>query len=88
MTSAVVGAYHKGGVRCLEVLLAQRVDVRLVVTHVDNAAENIWFGSVAALAKARGIDVIMPEDPNTPEVIALVKARAPDFLFSFYYRHM
>jgi methionyl-tRNA formyltransferase len=88
MTSAVVFAYHNVGVRCLEVLLAQGVEVRLVVTHADNPAENIWFGSVATLAKARGIDVIMPEDPNTPEVIALVKARAPDFLFSFYYRHM
>jgi len=88
MTSAVVFAYHNVGVRCLEVLLAQGVEVRLVVTHADNPAENIWFGSVATLAKARGIDVIMPEDPNTPEVIALVKAHAPDFLFSFYYRHM
>ena len=88
MTSAVVFAYHNVGVRCLEVLLAKGVDVRLVVTHVDNPAENIWFGSVAALARMRGIAVITPEDPNTPEVIALVRTHAPDFLFSFYYRHM
>jgi methionyl-tRNA formyltransferase len=88
MASAVVFAYHNVGVRCLSVLLDHGVDVRLVVTHTDNPAENIWFDSVAALARARGIAVITPDDPNTPEVIAMVAAAAPDFLFSFYYRHM
>jgi len=88
MTSAVVFAYHNVGVRCLEVLLAQGVDVRLVVTHRDNPLENIWFDSVAVLAGARGIEVIAPGDPNVPEVVAQVAEKAPDFLFSFYYRHM
>ena len=36
MSSAVVFAYHTVGVRCLSVLLAQNVDVRLVVTHQDD----------------------------------------------------
>jgi methionyl-tRNA formyltransferase len=88
MASAVVFAYHNVGVRCLTVLLDHGVDVRLVVTHTDNPAENIWFDSVAALARMRGIAVITPDDPNTPEVVARVAAAAPDFLFSFYYRHM
>jgi methionyl-tRNA formyltransferase len=88
MTSAVVFAYHNVGVRCLEVLLAQGMDVRLVVTHRDNPVESIWFGSVAVLARARGIEVITPDDPNSPEVVAQVAEKAPDFLFSFYYRHM
>ena len=43
---AVVFAYHNVGVRCLQVLLARGVEVALVVTHEDNPAENIWFGSV------------------------------------------
>jgi len=51
--SAVVFAYHNVGVRCLRVLLDAGVDVRLVVTHEDNAAETIWFDSVAALAAER-----------------------------------
>jgi methionyl-tRNA formyltransferase len=59
-----------------------------VVTHRDNPAETIWFASVAALARSRGIPVITPADPNLPEVVAQVAAAAPDFLFSFYYRHM
>lgn len=88
MTSAVVFAYHNVGVRCLEVLLAHGIDVRLVVTHRDNPAENIWFASVAEMARTRGIPVITPDDPNTPETTAMVRELAPDFLFSFYYRHM
>jgi len=52
--TAVVFAYHNVGVRCLKVLLAQGVDVRLVVTHADNPAETIWFESVAALAAEHG----------------------------------
>lgn len=85
---AVVFAYHDVGVRCLKALLARGVDVGLVVTHQDNPAETIWFGSVAATAAAAGIPVITPADPNTPEVLAAVRAARPDFLFSFYYRHM
>ena len=88
MSSAVVFAYHNVGVRCLSVLFAAGVDVGLVVTHEDNPAENIWFGSVRALAAQRGIKVITPADPNTPEVLEQVRAAKPDFLFSFYYRNM
>ena len=39
MTRAVVFAYHDVGVRCLSVLLAHGVDVRLVVTHRDDPRE-------------------------------------------------
>jgi methionyl-tRNA formyltransferase len=88
MTSAVVFAYHNVGVRCLSVLLAQGVQVALVVTHSDRAHENIWFDSVEKLARAHGVPVITPEDPNDAAVIAQVRALRPDFLFSFYYRNM
>lgn len=88
MSRAVVFAYHNVGVRCLSVLLARGVDVALVVTHRDNPSETIWFDSVAALAQRHGIAVITPDDPNTPEVLAAVQEAKPDFLFSFYYRHM
>jgi methionyl-tRNA formyltransferase len=88
LASAVVFAYHNVGVRCLSVLLAAGVDVRLVVTHEDNPDEQIWFASVRQLCLDNGIAVISPADPNTPEVYALVAAAGADFLFSFYYRHM
>ncbi len=85
---AVVFAYHNIGVRGLAVLLANGVDVRLVVTHTDNPAENIWFGSVAELAAWNGIPVITPADPNLPEVIEQIRGCAPEWFFSFYYRNM
>lgn len=88
MSRAVVFAYHNVGVRCLKVLLARGVQVDLVVTHQDNPAENIWFGSVAQVCEEHGIPYITPADPNTPEVEAQVAGLDADFLFSFYYRHM
>ena len=88
MTSAVVFAYHNVGVRCLSVLLAQGIDVKLVVTHEDAAGENIWFSSVKSLAQEHGIPVVTPLDPHDAATMALLKAASPDFLFSFYYRSM
>ena len=88
MTRAVVFAYHNVGVRCLKVLAARGIDVALVVTHHDNPTETIWFESVAALCDEMGIPWIAPADPATPELRAQVAAAQPDFIFSFYYRHM
>ena len=88
MTSAVVFAYHNVGARCLSALLKHAVDVRLVLTHEDNPDETIWFDSVRSLAQQHGIETITPADPNTNEIIDRVRAFAPDFIFSFYYRSM
>jgi methionyl-tRNA formyltransferase len=83
---AVVFAYHDVGVRCLSVLLAAGVEVPLVVTHRDDPREYIWFGSVEKLAREHGIGTATPESPA--EVLGRVREIAPDFVFSFYYRHM
>ena len=88
MTRAVVFAYHDVGCRCLEVLLDRKVEVPLVVTHADDPKENRWFGSVAALSRARSIETATPGDPNADDFVKKVHALAPDFLFSFYYRLM
>jgi methionyl-tRNA formyltransferase len=85
---AVVFAYHNVGVRCLQTLLARGVDVALVVTHEDNPAENIWFGNVKTVAQQHGIAVITPTDPKSAALREAVAAAQPDFIFSFYYRHM
>ena len=84
--SAVVFAYHDVGVRCLSVLLAHGLEIPLVVTHRDDPKENIWFGSVERLAREHGLAVATPDDPS--EVLLPVRAAQPDFVFSFYYRHM
>jgi len=88
MTRSVVFAYHNIGVRCLRVLLAHDVDIALVVTHEDNPSEKIWFQSVAAVARECDLPCIAPKDPDSPAVVAQVAACQPDFIFSFYYRHM
>lgn len=88
MTRAVVLGYHNVGARCLSTLLAHGITIPLLLTHSDNPAENIWFDSVAELASRYDIPTITPDDPNTPEVMAQIAAAKPDFIFSFYYRHM
>jgi methionyl-tRNA formyltransferase len=88
MTRAVVFAYHNVGARCFLTLLAHGIDVALVVTHQDDPNENIWFDSVQRLAAERGIPVVTPDRPD-PEILRpLLQQAAPDFIFSFYYRHM
>ena len=87
-TTAVVFAYHNVGVRCLRVLLDQDVNVALVLTHEDSRTETIWYESVAALCAERGIEFVMVDDPNHPDVVARIRSLRPDFLFSFYYRKM
>ena len=86
MSSAVVFAYHDVGVRCLRVLLEAEVDVRLVVTHADEPSERVWFASVAQLARSRGLDTLL--DPEAAELERRVRAAAPEFIFSFFYRRM
>ena len=85
---AVVFAYHNVGAHCLPVLLSHGIGVPLVVTHRDDPGENIWFDSVATVAAQYGIPAAIPDDPNTEEMVARIRALKPDFLFSFYYRQM
>jgi len=84
----VVFGYHDIGVACLEALLRQGANVVLVVTHLDDPAETIWFGSVSRTAASHHIPVRTPEDPNAPPLVEEVRRLRPDLLFSFYYRRL
>lgn len=88
MRTAVVFGYHDIGVRCLAVLLAYGVDVKLVVTHEDDPNETVWFNSVAASAVRHGIPVATPQSHELDLVANEVERLAPDFVFSFYYRYI
>ncbi|MBI5657557.1 MAG: formyltransferase [Geobacter sp.] len=83
----VVCAYHNVGYRCLEELLAQGADVRLLFTHEDSPTEQIWFKSVRELAERHGIPYVT-SDINASENRERVREIAPAFLLSFYYRNM
>ena len=84
----VVLAYHNVGRAGIEALERNGFEISAIFTHKDNPSENIWFGSVAELAGERGIPVFAPEDINHPVWIGRIRAMAPDFLFSFYYRDL
>lgn len=83
---AVVFAYHNIGVHSIQVLLARGIQIELVVTHADNPNETIWFASVAALCAEYAIPTLV--DPEPELLLTTVTHLAPDFIFSFYYRHM
>ena len=85
---AVVFAYHDVGVNCLKALLNAGIKVDLVVTHQDDPNENVWFGSVAKLCEERQIPYITPNANQLMDLVPQIQKLAPDYLFSFYYRHM
>lgn len=85
---AVVFAYHDVGIHCLKTLLEAGIKVDLVVTHEDDPKENVWFGSVAKLCQEREIPYITPSANELSTLIPKLQQIAPDYLFSFYYRHM
>jgi methionyl-tRNA formyltransferase len=85
---AVVLAYSNVGVRCLRVLHARGFDIAQVVTHRDDPAENRWFGSVAETAVELGLPLAYAEDLAAGQLRARLATLRPDYLFSFYYRHM
>ncbi len=71
----------------MEELLRQGAEICLIFTHEDSATEEIWFDSVRELACRHSIPCVT-SDISEPENIARVRAIAPDFIFSFYYRNM
>ncbi len=85
---ALLFAYSQIGVEGIQTLLDLGVSIVGVVTHEDDPNEVRWYDSVKDLAEARGIPVITPKDPNTPEILAWGRERKPDVIFSFYYRSM
>ena len=85
---AVVFAYHDVGVNCLKALLNAAIQIDLVVTHQDDPNENVWFGSVAKLCEEKKIPYITPNANQLMDLVPQIQKLAPDYLFSFYYRHM
>lgn len=80
-----VFAYSEVGWACLDELIALGADVAVVFTHADDPDENIWFRSVADLARSHGIETRAPERID-PSEIGRIRAIAPELIFSFYCR--
>jgi methionyl-tRNA formyltransferase len=88
MTRLAVFAYSDTGHACLKLLLERGERVVFVATHRDAPGENLWYPSVAELARAHGIEPLILENPLDPQAIARLRVAAPDLLFSFYYRRV
>jgi UDP-4-amino-4-deoxy-L-arabinose formyltransferase/UDP-glucuronic acid dehydrogenase (UDP-4-keto-hexauronic acid decarboxylating) len=85
---AIVFAYHDIGCAGIRSLLAAGYEIQAVFTHVDDKNENTFFDSVAQLCAEHDLPVFAPADANHPLWIDRIQKLAPDFIFSFYYRHM
>ncbi len=85
---AVVFAYHDIGCTGIEALLKAGIEIAAVFTHVDDPTENRFFASVAEVCARHDLPVFAPEDVNHPLWVERIGQLAPDYLFSFYYRHM
>ena len=80
--------YSEVGHTCLDLLTGRGDNVIGLITHEDQAGENIWFQTPASVAQAHGIPVFTPESVNTREWIARIAAMRPDLILSVYYRHL
>lgn len=80
--------YSEVGHDCLELLVTRDHDVMALITHEDQAGENIWFKTPALVARACGIPVLTPESVKSAEWVEKIRAMKPDLILSVYYRHM
>ena len=84
----VVLGYQEIGYICLEELVNFGADVACLFTHEDDPGEEIWFRRPAAVAAAHNIPIYTPDNIRDEKWIKIIGDAAPDFIFSFYYRHM
>ncbi|MEA3283857.1 MAG: formyltransferase [Synergistota bacterium] len=82
----VAFAYNEVGYRCLETLFDMEANVVAVVTYTDDPDEEIWFRSVAELARSRGIEPLLDLDLKDQQNVKTIKKLKPKLIFSFYYR--
>ncbi|SEG97746.1 methionyl-tRNA formyltransferase [Nonomuraea solani] len=83
----VMFGYQTWGHRTLQALLDSRHDVVLAVTHPqsDHAYEKIWSDSVAELAEAHGVPVVLRNRPDD-ELLLTLKEVEPDLIVANNWR--
>jgi methionyl-tRNA formyltransferase len=87
MATAIVCAYSPVGREALAGLLETGMEILALFTY-PQGPEDAWFDPPAALAKERGIPVLMEPRFNEDHVYQAIRDLRPDFLFSFYFREM
>jgi len=87
MTTAIVCAFSPVGYEALAGLLDLGIQVLGLYTY-EQTSDETWFTPPATLAREHGIPVHLFPNFNDDPVYEAIKAQAPDFLFSFYFREM
>ncbi|MDD4005225.1 MAG: formyltransferase [Elusimicrobiaceae bacterium] len=85
---AIIFAYQELGYICLEEVLKARYEVAAVITHPDNPGEEIWFRSVAGLAREHDIPVYETDTFKRDDWHDRIAALKPDIMFSCMFRKM
>jgi UDP-4-amino-4-deoxy-L-arabinose formyltransferase/UDP-glucuronic acid dehydrogenase (UDP-4-keto-hexauronic acid decarboxylating) len=88
MKKCIVFAYHDIGCAGIQSLIDAGYAIASVFTHADDPGENRFYASVAQLCARHGIPVQAPEDANHALWVERIRLLQPDFIFSFYYRHL
>lgn len=86
MTRIAFLGYSQAGHACLSRLLETGENVVAVATHADAPGEEIWFPSVAALARTRGLEPILVGEEAGPAIAARMKIAAPELILSVWFR--
>ncbi|MGR6918386.1 methionyl-tRNA formyltransferase [[Actinomadura] parvosata] len=84
----VMFGYQTWGHRTLQALLDSAHEVVLVVTHPksDHAYERIWSDSVAELAEAHDVPVLLRNRPDDEELMVRLKEAEPDLIVANNWR--
>jgi methionyl-tRNA formyltransferase len=84
----IMFGYQTWGYRTLEALLESEHEVVLAVTHPksDHAYEAIWSDSVADLAAAHDVPVLIRNRPDDEELVQRLKEADPDIIVANNWR--
>ncbi len=84
----VMLGYQTWGHRTLRALLESEHEVALAVTHPasEHAYEKIWSDSVADLAQAHGVPVMLRNRPDDDELLRALKEADPDVIVATNWR--
>ena len=86
MNKTIAFAYHNIGVSGLKKLIKYNYELKLVVTHIDNKTEKIWFKSVSNLCREKGIRFLYYEKTSFSKLLKIINLIKPEYIFSFYFR--
>lgn len=82
-----VFAYSEPGYVCLDELFRTGADVTVVFTHEDDPNEEIWFRSVADLAREHGVPA-RTDSKIGADAVNFLRDKGIELIISVYYRAM